>query len=218
MPSAERRPTRRPLVSGSGSPRACQRNGGVGACQGEHAYPVTRRQGVTVALALKRRAPSPRTSRPRARRCVRRLRAAARSASPALRCAGHRQLAHRRGPGADLPGRAVPRMAPPRHRCRPRQLPTAHADQHPALVVAGALAAGSPGRGRPRPCERDDGQERHALADTVRRALARLPARQRAVLVLRYLEDLPEAHVADLLGCSVGDGQDPHQPWHPPAA
>jgi RNA polymerase sigma-70 factor (sigma-E family) len=49
-----------------------------------------------------------------------------------------------------------------------------------------------------------DGQERHALADTVRRALAALPARQRAVLVLRYFEDLPEAQVADLLGCSVG--------------
>ena len=49
-----------------------------------------------------------------------------------------------------------------------------------------------------------DVQERHALADTVRRALAALPARQRAVLVLRYFEDLPEAQVADLLGCSVG--------------
>jgi RNA polymerase sigma-70 factor (sigma-E family) len=49
-----------------------------------------------------------------------------------------------------------------------------------------------------------DGQERHALADTVRRALAALPERQRAALVLRYFEDLPEADVADLLGCSVG--------------
>src|SRR5262245_46875459 len=49
-----------------------------------------------------------------------------------------------------------------------------------------------------------DGQEQHALADTVRGALAALPARQRAALVLRYFEDLPEAHVADLLGCSVG--------------
>jgi RNA polymerase sigma-70 factor (sigma-E family) len=49
-----------------------------------------------------------------------------------------------------------------------------------------------------------DWQERQALADTVRRALARLPARQRAVLVLRYFEDLPESQVADLLGCSVG--------------
>jgi RNA polymerase sigma-70 factor (sigma-E family) len=49
-----------------------------------------------------------------------------------------------------------------------------------------------------------DGQDRHALAATVRQALARLPARQRAALVLRYYADLPEAEVADLLGCSVG--------------
>jgi RNA polymerase sigma-70 factor (sigma-E family) len=56
----------------------------------------------------------------------------------------------------------------------------------------------------PDPAIEGDGQERHALADTVRRALAALPARQRAVLVLRYFEDLPEAQVADLLGCSVG--------------
>lgn len=49
-----------------------------------------------------------------------------------------------------------------------------------------------------------DGQDRHALAETVRRALGALPARQRAALVLRYVEDLPEAQVADLLGCSVG--------------
>jgi RNA polymerase sigma-70 factor (sigma-E family) len=35
-------------------------------------------------------------------------------------------------------------------------------------------------------------------------ALARLTARQRTVLVLRYFEDLPEAEVARLLNCSVG--------------
>jgi RNA polymerase sigma-70 factor (sigma-E family) len=33
-------------------------------------------------------------------------------------------------------------------------------------------------------------------------ALSRLPARQRAVLVLRYWADLPVAEVADILGCS----------------
>ena len=35
-------------------------------------------------------------------------------------------------------------------------------------------------------------------------ALLALPPRKRAVLVLRYLEDLPEDQVASILGCSVG--------------
>lgn len=38
----------------------------------------------------------------------------------------------------------------------------------------------------------------------VRWALARLPARQRAVLVLRYWSDLPVAEVAGILGCTEG--------------
>jgi RNA polymerase sigma-70 factor (sigma-E family) len=37
-----------------------------------------------------------------------------------------------------------------------------------------------------------------------RMALAALSPRQRAVVVLRYWEDLPEAQVAELLGCSGG--------------
>ena len=40
--------------------------------------------------------------------------------------------------------------------------------------------------------------------DLVVRALRRLPVRQRAVVVLRYYDDLSEAEVADLLGLSVG--------------
>ncbi|MDO0937621.1 SigE family RNA polymerase sigma factor [Streptomyces sp. DG2A-72] len=35
-------------------------------------------------------------------------------------------------------------------------------------------------------------------------ALAQLPSRQRAAVVLRYYQDLPEAHVAQVLGCPVG--------------
>lgn len=46
----------------------------------------------------------------------------------------------------------------------------------------------------------DDPAVRHDLV----RAVAALPPRQRAVVVLRYLEDRPEAEVADVLGCSVG--------------
>jgi RNA polymerase sigma-70 factor (sigma-E family) len=40
--------------------------------------------------------------------------------------------------------------------------------------------------------------------DALWQALGRLPKRQRAVLVLRYFDDLSEAEVARLLGCAVG--------------
>jgi RNA polymerase sigma-70 factor (sigma-E family) len=40
--------------------------------------------------------------------------------------------------------------------------------------------------------------------DELVRALHQLPPRMRAVLVLRYWEDLSEAEVARILGCSVG--------------
>lgn len=43
-----------------------------------------------------------------------------------------------------------------------------------------------------------------ALRLDVWKAIERLPQRQRACVVLRYLEDLPEADVAQLLECSVG--------------
>lgn len=48
----------------------------------------------------------------------------------------------------------------------------------------------------------------HAAAsadrDQVWSWLARLPRRQRAALVLRYYEDLPDAEIAEVLGCAVG--------------
>jgi RNA polymerase sigma-70 factor (sigma-E family) len=48
------------------------------------------------------------------------------------------------------------------------------------------------------------GDEMLLLRDELLTALAQLPARQRAVLVLRYLEDLPVADVARIVGCAEG--------------
>jgi RNA polymerase sigma-70 factor (sigma-E family) len=50
----------------------------------------------------------------------------------------------------------------------------------------------------------DDQNASYDDRDEVWRALGRLPRRQRAVLVLRYFEDLTEAETADILGISVG--------------
>jgi RNA polymerase sigma-70 factor (sigma-E family) len=50
----------------------------------------------------------------------------------------------------------------------------------------------------------EDTAEQYAVGALVRQALARLPRQQRAVVVLRYCEDLPVAEVAGLLGCSAG--------------
>ncbi|GAA0383598.1 DNA-directed RNA polymerase sigma-70 factor [Acrocarpospora corrugata] len=49
-----------------------------------------------------------------------------------------------------------------------------------------------------------DHTSRIDLRLTLRQALSRLTARQRAVLVLRYFEDLPEDEIARIMGCSVG--------------
>ena len=40
--------------------------------------------------------------------------------------------------------------------------------------------------------------------DLLLRVLATLPRRIRATLVLRYFEDLPEAEIAQIMGCSIG--------------
>ena len=56
---------------------------------------------------------------------------------------------------------------------------------------------------RPGPMVADPASE-VARRDLLMRSLAALPPRQRAVLVLRYWESLPEKEVAEVLGCSVG--------------
>ena len=49
-----------------------------------------------------------------------------------------------------------------------------------------------------------DASDRVSRGVDIRRALAALPPRQRAVLALRYLDDQSEAQTAAILGCSVG--------------
>ena len=60
---------------------------------------------------------------------------------------------------------------------------------------------------KPRPAdELDSPQDDHATQIAERRTLlqeiAKLPRKQRAVLVLRYYEGMPDAQIADTLGCS----------------
>lgn len=45
----------------------------------------------------------------------------------------------------------------------------------------------------------------HAVRSDLSAAIGRLPRRQRAVIVLRYYEDLTERETAAVLGCSVGN-------------
>lgn len=86
----------------------------------------------------------------------------------------------------------------------------------PERYVRGILANASndrwrrAARHRERALDDDDGlvSADHAAGvadrDFLMRALAELPPRQRTVLVLRYFNDLPEAEIAAILGCSTG--------------
>ena len=53
-------------------------------------------------------------------------------------------------------------------------------------------------------CGAEDPAEQQALHDAMWRAIAKLPDRQRAMVVLRYYEDLSEVQTAEVLGVSVG--------------
>ncbi|MFH8514078.1 SigE family RNA polymerase sigma factor [Streptomyces gelaticus] len=52
--------------------------------------------------------------------------------------------------------------------------------------------------------EGPDPAEQQSLRDAMWRAVLKLPDRQRAMVVLRYYEDLSEAQTAEVLGVSVG--------------
>jgi RNA polymerase sigma-70 factor (sigma-E family) len=56
----------------------------------------------------------------------------------------------------------------------------------------------------PDDCADDPALRRSEEWDLLRRALVQLPVRQRTVLVLRYYEDLPDASIAELMGCTSG--------------
>ncbi|WP_346433507.1 sigma-70 family RNA polymerase sigma factor [Nonomuraea composti] len=73
-----------------------------------------------------------------------------------------------------------------------RELPSDDLPERPALDAALDLAR--------------DGEE-------LWRAVGRLPARQRAVIVLRFYEDLPVGEVARLLGCQEGTRARRPRPW-----
>lgn len=103
-----------------------------------------------------------------------------------------------------------------------RRWPRVRAMEHPkayARKVLVNLALDASGRRRRSAAELGDGLDaatEHADDAAVRlfgrvevgtdleRALGDLAPRQRTALVLRYFEDLPEAEVAELMGCSVG--------------
>jgi RNA polymerase sigma-70 factor (sigma-E family) len=81
-------------------------------------------------------------------------------------------------------------------------------------ILVNLAVDGARGRARRRgelesPSEFGDGPARDLLAgletrDELLEALARLSTRQRAVLVLRYFNDLTEAQTAAVLGCEPG--------------
>ncbi|MEH0842545.1 SigE family RNA polymerase sigma factor [Micromonospora sp. CPCC 205711] len=100
------------------------------------------------------------------------------------------QLNWRRVARADSPERYVRRM-----------LTNQYVDWRRGSWVRRVLLRGEPEETVPvRADHAQDAVER----DQIWSWLARLPRRQRASLVLRYYEDLPDAEIAEILGCAVG--------------
>ncbi|MDX3311122.1 SigE family RNA polymerase sigma factor [Streptomyces sp. NPDC054884] len=80
-----------------------------------------------------------------------------------------------------------------------RMLVTCNSDRFRKRRVTEALTAAPPDR-----AGRDEGAGQVEERGSLLAGLAQLPPRQRAVVVLRYWEDLSEAEVAEVLGCSTG--------------
>ena len=113
----------------------------------------------------------------------------------------------------DLVQDALIRVARHWHRVRSMEHPAAYARR----VLVNLALDGAKRRSRERAelkapeggQEHSDESAAHALRQVddlaeFRWALAQVPAGQRAVLVLRYWEDLAVAEVAEILGCSTG--------------
>ncbi|MDG4778456.1 SigE family RNA polymerase sigma factor [Micromonospora sp. WMMD961] len=100
------------------------------------------------------------------------------------------QLNWRRVARADSPERYVRRM-----------LTNQYIDWRRGSWVRRVLLRGEPDASAPAPT---DHAQSAVDRDQIWSWLSRLPRRQRAALVLRYYEDLPDAEIADILGCAVG--------------
>ncbi|HTJ33044.1 MAG TPA: sigma-70 family RNA polymerase sigma factor [Dactylosporangium sp.] len=97
---------------------------------------------------------------------------------------------------------AVPALGAGQRRGAPRPVRAADARAHVPRRAAPALGPRRADRlGAARPPEPPQGVDE---ALVLRAALARVPRRQQAVIVLRYLCDLPVEEVAGILGCSAG--------------
>lgn len=86
-----------------------------------------------------------------------------------------------------------------------RVLTNAHIDDRRRRSSTEVSIAILPGDGDDAEAVDADLDERAALRLTMLSALERMPPSQRAVLVLRYWEDLTQAQTAEILGCSEGN-------------
>ncbi|MEU4552817.1 RNA polymerase sigma-70 factor (sigma-E family) [Micromonospora violae] len=100
------------------------------------------------------------------------------------------QVNWRRVARADSPERYVRRM-----------LTNQYVDWRRGSWVRRVLLRGEPDASVPAPT---DHAQSAVDRDQIWSWLSRLPRRQRAALVLRYYEDLPDVEIADILDCAVG--------------